>query len=242
MCQIKLKKQDLLSNNMTIVRQLEAVREQINRAECAYQRKPHSVTLLAASKSQSVEKIKIAIDAGQRVFGENYVQEALAKMKALQAYPLEWHFIGAIQANKTRDIAENFDWVHGVSRIAIAERLHKQRPHYLSRLNVCIQVNISEEKSKAGVSLAALPAIACVVAAFDRLQLRGLMTIPEPHHGFDQQRTVYEKLAEAQQALIANGLPLDTLSMGMSEDFVAAIAAGSTIVRVGSRIFGPREF
>src|SRR5690606_14004359 len=154
---------------MTIARQLEMVREQVNRALLAYQRKPGSVMLLAASKSQSVEKIKMAVNAEQRVFGENYVQEALAKMKALQAYRLEWHLLGAIQAKKTRNMEKIFNGVHGVSRIAMAERLQKHRPGNLPLLHVGIKVNISEKKSKGGVSLAALPKFACAVAALDRL-------------------------------------------------------------------------
>lgn len=224
-----------------IAENIKHIRQQINQAEREYGRPQNSVTLLAASKSQSVDKIEAAIAAGQKIFGENYVQEALEKMLLLRKHRLEWHFIGAIQANKTREVAENFSWAHSVCRLSIAERLHNQRPKDLPPLNACIQVNIDEEKSKAGIVLTELAELAMSIKQFDRLRLRGLMVIPAIYNTFDEQRAVYEKLADAQQQLIQQGLVLDTLSMGMTHDMVAAIAAGSTLVRVGTGIFGERN-
>ncbi len=224
-----------------IAENINSIQQQIIRAEHDYHRKPNSVTLLAASKSQPIEKIQAAVMAGQKIFGENYVQEALSKIQALQQYQLEWHFIGAIQANKTREIAEHFAWVHGICRLSIAARLNQQRPKNLPPLNVCIQVNISEEENKSGIKLSELTELAIAVSKLDRLRLRGLMAIPAVNEIFAEQRIVYEKLALAQQELIKQGLSLDTLSMGMTQDMLAAIAAGSTLVRIGTGIFGVRR-
>lgn len=226
---------------MTIADNIRQILQDIRQAETQFDRAQNSVRLIAVSKTQPVEKLKEAIQAGQKDFGENYLQEALGKISELRRYPLEWHFIGAIQANKTREIAENFNWVHSVSRFQIAERLHRQRPGDLPPLNICLQVNISEEESKSGVNLAELLALALAIQPLGRLRLRGLMAIPAPSKNFDEQRTVYEKLAQAQQLLISKGLSLDTLSMGMTDDKMAAIAAGSTMVRVGTGIFGSRQ-
>ena len=225
---------------MSISNNIEKINEEIRKAEDLFGRTPNSVILLAVSKSQHIEKIKIAVAVGQKRFGENYLQEALPKINSLQAYNLEWHFIGAIQTNKTRLIATHFAWVHSISSLKIAEQLHRHRAPVLSPLNICIQINISEEKSKRGVSLSDLPEFAFVVNQFDRLRLRGLMAIPANYEDFETQKRVFKKLKRAQGQLIEKGLPLDVLSIGMTRDFRAAIAVGSTMVRIGTGIFGSR--
>lgn len=201
-----------------------------------------SITLLAVSKTVPAERVREAVDAGQTAFGENYVQEALAKLDALADLRerLEWHLIGPLQSNKTREVAERFDWVHGVDRLRIAERLASQRPASLPPLNVCLQVNISGEASKSGVPSAEVPTLARQVAALPRLRLRGLMAIPEPADGDAAQRAPHRALRALHDALRADGLPLDTLSMGMSADLEAAVAEGSTMLRIGTAIFGAR--
>jgi len=199
--------------------------------------------LLAVGKTFAPEALREAFDAGQRAFGENYVQEALDKMAALADLRerIEWHLIGPLQGNKTREVAASFDWVHSVDRWRIAERLSAQRPAEAPLLNVCLQVNISGEASKSGVAAQDLPALARAVAALPRLALRGLMAIPEPAGDFAAQRAPHRRLRELLRALREeDGLALDTLSMGMSADLEAAIAEGATIVRVGTAIFGAR--
>lgn len=224
---------------------MQAVEQAIAAAAQAAGRPREAVRLLAVSKTFPFEAVLEAMQTGQRAFGENYVQEGVDKIAALAAAApdagLEWHFIGPIQSNKTRPIAENFDWVHAIDRLKIAQRLAEQRPPGLSPLNVCLQVNISGEASKSGVAPAELPALARAVAALPQLRLRGLMAIPEAqtdaakqHLPFAQLRLLYEQLQQ-------DGLPLDTLSMGMSGDLAAAIAEGATIVRIGSAIFGQRS-
>jgi pyridoxal phosphate enzyme (YggS family) len=202
------------------------------------------VSLLAVSKTFGPDSVREAHAAGQTAFGENYVQEALAKIEALAELraQLQWHFIGPLQSNKTRPVAEAFDWVHSVDRLKIAERLAAQRPAGLPALNVCLQVNVSGEASKGGVAPAELPALAAAVAALapGQLRLRGLMSIPEPTDDAGQQRAAHRRLRELLEALRQQGLVLDTLSMGMSADLEAAIAEGSTIVRIGTAIFGAR--
>lgn len=222
------------------IERLNAVLSRINEAERRCQRLPGSVTLLAVSKTKPAHAIAMVAAAGQRHFGENYLQEALAKIEALKALNLDWHFIGPIQSNKTRRIAENFNWVHSVERLKIAQRLSEQRPANLPLLNICLQVNISEEVSKHGLSIAELDKVAHAVASLPRLRLRGLMAIPAPSSEFAAQRAPYARLRELQEKLVARGIPLDTLSMGMSDDLEAAIAEGATLVRVGTAIFGPR--
>lgn len=219
---------------------LQIVQTRIRAAEVQFGRPSGSVGLLAVSKTHSAADIAAVAATGHRCFGENYWQEAADKLPTLTAFNLEWHFIGPLQANKTRSIAEQFAWVHSVDRLKIAERLSEQRPLELPPLNVCLQVNVSAEPSKHGVDEAALPAIAHAVAALPRLHLRGLMAIPAPATDFAAQRRPFARLRELQNNLIADGLPLDTLSMGMSDDLEAAIAEGSTWVRVGTAIFGPR--
>ncbi len=201
-----------------------------------------AVELLAVSKFQPVEAVREAIAAGQRAFGENYVQEALDKMTALadQRAQLSWHLIGPLQSNKTRPVAEAFDWVHSVDRLKIAERLSQQRPESLPPLNICLQINVSGEASKSGVSPTDVPALAAAVAQLPRLRFRGLMSIPEPVDGLEAQRAPHRQLRQLFESLRAQGLQLDTLSMGMSADLEAAVAEGATLVRVGTAIFGER--
>lgn len=196
--------------------------------------------LLAVSKTWPADSVREAAAAGQRAFGENYVQEGVAKVEALAGLGLEWHFIGPLQSNKTRLVANSFAWVHSIDRLKIAERLSEQRDVHLPPLEVCIQVNVSGEASKSGVAPAELPELARAVAALPRLRLRGLMAIPEPTSDVALQRARFASLRQLREQLNAGGLPLDTLSMGMSDDLEAAIAEGSTMVRVGTAIFGGR--
>ncbi|WP_300759892.1 YggS family pyridoxal phosphate-dependent enzyme [Janthinobacterium sp.] len=230
----------------TIEQNLQAVRGSIAQAADEAQRPAQDVTLLAVSKTFGADAVLQAVQAGQTAFGENYLQEALDKMAAVQAAlpqgGLSWHFIGPIQSNKTRPIAEHFDWVHTVEREKIAVRLSEQRPEGLPDLNICLQVNISGETSKSGVTLAELPALARAVAQLPRLRLRGLMAIPEPETDLVRQRAAFARLRALYEQLRAEGLALDTLSMGMSADLSAAVLEGATIVRVGSAIFGSRNY
>ncbi len=201
-----------------------------------------SVTLLAVGKAVPVARLREAYAVGQRGFAENYVQEAVAKVAALADLrgEIEWHFIGPLQGNKTRAVAETFDWVHSLDRLKLAERLAEQRPASLPPLQLCLQVNVSGEASKGGVAPEALPALARAVAALPQLQLRGLMSIPAPSPAFEAQRAAHRRLRELLEALRADGLALDTLSMGMSDDLEAAVVEGATMVRVGTAIFGAR--
>jgi pyridoxal phosphate enzyme (YggS family) len=219
---------------------LNIVLARIGEAERRAQRPPGSVTLLAVSKGQPAARIAAVAAAGQRCFGESYLQEALDKMAAVRELELDWHFIGPVQANKTRGIAEHFNWVHSVDRWKIAQRLSEQRPASLPPLNVCLQVNISQESSKHGLSITELLPLTRAIAGLPRLRLRGLMAIPAPRTGFAAQRRPFARLRELQEELIVSGIPLDTLSMGMSDDLEAAVAEGATLVRVGTAIFGPR--
>jgi pyridoxal phosphate enzyme (YggS family) len=218
------------------------VRACIAAASGAANRPVQSVTLLAVSKTCPSRAVREAHAAGQRAFGENYVQEALDKMAELADLrpALEWHLIGPLQSNKTRVVAECFDWVHTIDRLKIAERLSAQRPHWLPPLDVCLQVNISGEVSKSGVTPAEVADLAREVAALPRLRLRGLMAIPDPQDDLGAQRKPHAALRALFEELRAQGLALDTLSMGMSADLEAAIHEGATIVRVGSGIFGAR--
>ena len=202
---------------------------------------PAMVRLLAVSKTWPADSVREAAAAGQRAFGENYVQEGAAKVDELAGLGLEWHFIGPLQSNKTRLVANRFSWVHSVDRLKIAERLSGQRDVHLPPLEVCIQVNVSGEASKSGVAPPDLPELARAVAALPRLRLRGLMAIPEPTPDVALQRARFASLRAMRDELNAAGLALDTLSMGMSDDLEAAIAEGSTLVRVGTAIFGSRS-
>lgn len=220
---------------------LAAVRARIASACRAAQRPPSSVTLLAVSKTWPAAAVREAWQAGQTAFGESYVQEALAKMDKLADLPIEWHFIGPIQSNKTRAIAENFAWVHSVDREKIARRLSEQRPPHLPPLAVCVEVNVSGEASKSGCRPEEAEALCRLVAALPRLQLRGLMTIPEPAADPALSRARFSQLRQLRDRLNAGGLALDTLSMGMSDDLEAAILEGATLVRIGTAIFGLRQ-
>jgi pyridoxal phosphate enzyme (YggS family) len=226
--------------NPSIANNIANVRAQMAAACQTTGRAPGSVQLLAVSKTWSADAVRTAHAAGQTDFGENYIQEAVDKITALRDLPLVWHCIGPIQSNKTRLVAEHFDWVHSVDRLKIAQRLSEQRPEHLPPLQVCIQVNVDGGDNKSGVSPQELAALAKAVAALPRLQLRGLMTIPEPAETEVQMRAVHRQAKDLFEQLRAQGLPLDTLSMGMSADMVAAIAEGSTMVRVGTAIFGKR--
>jgi len=220
--------------------QLRIVRNRIAAAIQAAMRNVDSVTLLAVSKAQPANKVRTVAQLGVRDFGESYVQEALDKIEALSDLSLTWHFIGRLQANKTRLVAASFDWVHGVDRLKIAERLSEQRPFHAPPLNVCLQVNIAGEASKGGVEPAELPALAAAVAALPRLKLRGLMCIPPDEEDPSRQRAWFASMRRTLESLNAAGAKLDTLSMGMSGDFESAILEGATIVRVGTAVFGPR--
>ena len=226
----------------TLEQRLGQVRQRIVQACVGAGRDPAGVSLLAVSKLQPAQAVRQALQAGQCAFGENYVQEALDKMAALADLRglIQWHLIGPLQSNKTRAVAEAFDWVHSVDRLKIAQRLSDQRPAGLPPLNVCLQVNTSGEDSKSGAQPDEVPQLAAAVAALPRLRLRGLMAIPEPAQGLQAQQAPHRALRLLQEALRRQGLVLDTLSMGMSDDLEAAIAEGSTMVRVGTAIFGPR--
>ena len=225
----------------TIIGNLQTVNNRIAEACKAAGRLQQSVHLLAVSKTWPAERVREAAGCGQSAFGENYVQEGLAKMAELADLSLEWHFIGPLQSNKTRPVAEHFAWVHTVDRLRIAERLSAQRPVELPSLQVCVQVNVSGEASKSGVAPAEAIALARAVATLPNLQLRGFMAIPEPGNNETQQRARFHILSELLLQARSAGLAVDTLSMGMSDDLEAAIAEGSTMVRIGTAIFGTRQ-
>lgn len=224
----------------TIATQLSAVLNRIEVATQAAGRPAHSVQLLAVSKTFGPQDVREAFEAGQRAFGENYIQEAIDKMAALPDLPIEWHCIGPIQSNKTRLVAEHFSWVHSVDRLKIAQRLSEQRPASLPPLQVCLQVNVDGGANKSGATPEEVMPLALAVAALPRLQLRGLMAIPEPAPDFEAAKAVFTRCCEVFNALKAQGLALDTLSMGMTADLEPAIHAGATLVRVGTAIFGGR--
>ncbi|MGF6093603.1 YggS family pyridoxal phosphate-dependent enzyme [Pseudomonas sp. 18175] len=223
----------------TIADNIGLVSQRIRAAADAVQRDANSIHLLAVSKTKPAQAVREAYAAGMQDFGENYLQEALGKQAELTDLPLSWHFIGPIQSNKTRAIAENFAWVHSVDRLKIAQRLSEQRPADLPPLNICIQVNVSGEASKSGCTPADLPALANAISALPRLKLRGLMAIPEPTEDRAAQDAAFATVRELQASL---NLPLDTLSMGMSHDLESAIAQGATWVRIGAALFGARDY
>jgi len=225
----------------TISANLQAVRARIAAAARNSGRRPEEISLLAVSKTRPAADVRAAVDAGQTAFGENYVQEGLEKLGELQALALQWHFIGPLQANKTRRVAEAFAWVHTIDRLKIGERLAEQRPESLPPLQVCVQVNVSGEASKSGVAPAEAAALAHRLASLPRLRLRGLMAIPAPVDDYLQQRDAFRRVRDIYEQLKNEGLPLDTLSLGMTHDLEAAIAEGSTLVRVGTAIFGERS-
>jgi pyridoxal phosphate enzyme (YggS family) len=223
----------------TLIQSLKQLHTQIKQAELSYQRPSNSVLLLAVSKSKPATMLAEAYQAGQRHFGENYLQEALNKQQALGAFDITWHFIGPIQSNKTKAIAPHFDWVHSVDNLKNARRLSEQRPSHLAPLNICLQVNISNEISKSGLGLNELAEACEQVAKLPNLKLRGVMAIPAPSAIFEQQCQPYKTLYQAIKQL--NKQELDTFSFGMSDDLNAAIAEGSTIVRIGTALFGTRK-
>ncbi len=231
---------------------LQAVRHRIDRAAKAVGRSPESIQLLAVSKTKPVLDVLAAVTAGQLAFGENYVQEGVEKLLSaavdrenkpdFTGHKLVWHFIGPLQSNKTRLVAEHFDWVHSIERLKIAERLSAQRPTHLPPLQVCLQVNVSGEASKSGCQPAEVSALCAAIAGLPQLKLRGLMCIPEPVDDEQAQRLPFRQLRELADQVTASGIALDTLSMGMSHDLEAAIAEGATLVRIGTAIFGERNY
>ena len=216
------------------------VRSRINRAALAAGRDPATVTLVAVTKAKAAESIRAAATAGVTDFGENYLQEALGKMDEVAVLPVRWHFIGGLQSNKTRPVAERFDWVHSIDRLSVARRLSEQRPFHAPPLNLCIQVALLPEPTKRGIEPADLPELAARTAELPRVRLRGLMCIPPPQPDVGSERQLFARLRLLLHELNATGLELDTLSMGMSADFESAIAEGATHVRVGTAIFGGR--
>lgn len=226
--------------SLSIAFNIAKVQQRIRDAEKKYHRSADSVQLMAVSKTRSAEMIRQAAAAGITHIGENYLQEALQKQQQLDDLPLCWHFIGPLQANKTRTVAEHFSWVHSVDRAKLVERLNRQRPSHLAPLNICLQVNISNESSKSGITLAELPELAELCARQPNLCLRGLMAIPQASDSIQHQRQAFAQLSQAAAQLQHLYATLDTLSMGMSGDMEAAIAEGSTMVRIGTDIFGER--
>ena len=224
----------------TVAGRLDTLRRRIDELERRWGRAEGSVRLLAVSKTKSAEAVREAFEAGQRDFGENQIQDALGKLDPLSELPVSWHFIGHVQSNKTRDIAARFDWVQSIDRERIAVRLNDHRPAGAPALDVCIQINISVEESKSGVLPDAVPDLAHRIVALPRLRLRGLMAIPRPERDFDAQRRPFRRMRELLDTLRTDGIDLDTLSIGMTDDMDAAIAEGATMVRIGTAIFGPR--
>ena len=224
-----------------VTENLRKIRDLLADAAVEAGRRPEDVHLLAVSKKQSLQKIIEAADAGQRDFGENIVQEGIEKVTKLAEKKLCWHFIGHLQSNKTRTVAEHFDWVHSIDTLKIARRLSEQRPDSLGELNVCIQVNVDEEASKSGAAVGDVAELAHAVAQLPRLRLRGLMCLPAVRESFDEQRLPFARTRKLAEELARGGLAVDTLSMGMSDDFRAAIMEGATIVRIGTAVFGPRN-
>lgn len=227
-------------NSALIQENILHVQQRIETAAMNASREKSDIRLLAVSKTRTAQEIVAAYQSGQTAFGENYVTEAIKKVETLSDYPLEWHYIGGIQSNKTRLIATHFSWVHTITSLKHAKRLNEQRPAELPPLNICIQVNISHEQSKGGVVEDAVLPLAREIAQFERLKLRGLMALPAPTGEFEKQRKNFSILRKLSEKLQSEGIELDTLSMGMTADMEAAIAEGATIVRIGTAIFGPR--
>ncbi len=223
-----------------VTENLRKIRDLLTQAALEAGREPQAVRLLAVSKKQPVERVMEAAAAGQREFGENQAGEGVDKILAVADDTLIWHFIGHLQSNKSRAVAEHFDWVHSVDRLKIARRLSEQRPAERGDLNICLQINVDEETSKSGIAADDVAELAHAVASLPRLRLRGLMCLPRIREGIDAQRVPFARLRELAETLRGQGIELDTLSMGMSADFRAAIAEGATIVRIGTAVFGPR--
>lgn len=225
----------------TIAQNIKAIRTQIKELEQKYARQPGAVQLLAVSKTRPIEDIQASFAEDQYHFGENYLQDALSKIENMPKSAIKWHFIGPIQSNKTRQIAAHFDWVHTIDRIKVAQRLSEQRLPEQKPLNICIQVNVSGESSKSGVNIEEALPLARQISQLPNICLRGLMTIPAATHNFELQRQAFRLLRELKEEIESQGIELDTLSMGMSSDMEAAIAEGSTMVRIGTAIFGARN-
>jgi len=223
-----------------VTENLRKIRDLLAISAVEAERDPDTVKLLAVTKKQPLDKILAAASLGQRDFGENTVQEALDKVRATAASGLTWHFIGHLQSNKTRAVAENFDWVHSIDKLKVAKRLSQQRPAALPSLNACLQVNIDDEPGKSGVSIDELPELAAACMELPRIRLRGLMCLPRIRHEFEEQRRPFARLRQLAGTLRDMGIDTDTLSMGMSDDYRAAIFEGATIVRIGTAIFGER--
>ncbi len=232
---------DPLSLSVNITENLQQIHHKIEEICQQYQRDPEKIQLLAVSKTKPDQAIRQAYAAGQRHFGENYLQEALQKISALADLNIEWHFIGAIQSNKTREIASHFDWAHSVDRLKIAQRLNDQRPAHLPPLNICLQVNVDAEASKSGVHIEQLGQLVESIIPLPQVRLRGLMAIPAASDDFETQRSAFSRMRIAFEKLQRTHPQLDTLSMGMSNDMAAAIAEGSTLLRIGTAIFGQRK-
>ena len=223
-----------------VTENLGKIHDLLAKAALEAKRDPGSIRLLAVSKKQPLQRVADAVAAGQRDFGENFVQEGLERIEKLPKKNLVWHFIGHLQTNKTRAVAENFDWLHTLDRLKTAERLSRHRPDELGDLNVCLQVNIDGEPEKSGVRADALPELAAACVELPRLKLRGLMCLPALCEDFDKQRVPFARLRVLKESLAENGIAMDSLSMGMSGDYRAAIWEGATIVRIGTAVFGPR--
>lgn len=224
-----------------VTKNLALISDLLDKAAIEASRNPADVRLLAVSKKQPLSKIRDAAAAGQRDFGENFVQEGIEKIEALADLDLTWHFIGHLQSNKTRVVAKYFDWVHTIDKLKTARRLSEQRPEGVPPLNICLQVNVDGEESKSGVSPDKLPELAAACAELPNLRLRGLMCLPAMRTEFDEQRMPFAALRELAAELNSQGIDMDTLSMGMSADYRAAIFEGATIVRIGTAVFGARE-
>ena len=224
-----------------VTKNLANVRDLLAKSAADADRDAESIRLLAVSKKQPISSVIEAAAAGQRDFGENFVQEGLEKIAGTGRDDLSWHYIGHLQSNKTQTVADHFDWVHTVDRFKIAERLSNQRPKHMRDLNICLQVNIDNEPGKSGIAVIEVMALARKMAALPRIRLRGLMCLPKMRSGFNAQREPFARLRELSDTLLIDGIEVDTLSMGMSGDFQAAILEGSTIVRIGTAVFGPRE-
>lgn len=223
-----------------VTENLGKIHDLLTKAALEAERDPGSIRLLAVSKKQPLQRVADAVTAGQRDFGENFVQEGLERIEKLPQKHLVWHFIGHLQTNKTRAVAENFDWIHTLDRLKTAERLSRHRPDELGELNVCLQINIDDEPEKSGVRADALPELAAACVELPRLKLRGLMCLPALCEDFDKQRVPFARLRVLKESLAENGIAMDSLSMGMSGDYRAAIWEGATIVRIGTAVFGPR--
>jgi PLP dependent protein len=226
---------------IAVTENFRKIQDLLAQATVAAGRDRTSVTLVAVSKTHPAALVREAVSAGQRHFGENFVQEALDKIAEVGRGDLAWHFIGQLQSNKTKPVAENFQWVHTVDRLKIARRLSRQRPYYAGDLNVCIEVNVDDEPGKGGVSPGEVLSLAKEIAGLPRLALRGLMCIPAVRAGFEAQREPFRHLREVSESLAGSGIMTDTLSMGMTADFVAAVHEGATIVRIGTALFGERR-